>query len=180
MAFTAFRTWVASEVLTAALLNTQVRDNGLILKTSINDDGTLASLQSGRLTSNQTWTTDTTLADITGLSFTIAASEVWAFISLIHLVSPGAADIKFDVTAPSGASGRHGLISARNEIGDGSATIGTIVNVSTVDSTDLLHVHGGTIVNSTNAGTVQVQAAQNNSSGTTTIYANSSVIAVRL
>ena len=41
MAFTAFRTWAAGAVLTAAQLNEQLRDNGLILKTSLSDLGML-------------------------------------------------------------------------------------------------------------------------------------------
>lgn len=41
MAWTAPRTWVAGEFVTAAIMNSAVRDNLNILKTSINDDGTL-------------------------------------------------------------------------------------------------------------------------------------------
>ena len=41
MAWTAPRTWVAGEVLTAALLNTHVRDNENVLKASIDDLGHL-------------------------------------------------------------------------------------------------------------------------------------------
>ena len=41
MAFTSFRTWVAGDVLTAAQLNEQVKNNGLILKTSLSDLGML-------------------------------------------------------------------------------------------------------------------------------------------
>lgn len=41
MSWTSPRTWVAGEILTAALLNTHVRDNELILKTSIASDGAL-------------------------------------------------------------------------------------------------------------------------------------------
>tara|TARA_R110000824_G_scaffold8899_2_gene40378 strand:- start:575 stop:1723 length:1149 start_codon:yes stop_codon:yes gene_type:complete len=39
MAWTAPRTWVAGELVTAALLNTHIRDNQTILKTAINDSG---------------------------------------------------------------------------------------------------------------------------------------------
>lgn len=41
MAWTTPRTWVAGEIVTAAQLNTHVRDDLNILKSSINDDGTL-------------------------------------------------------------------------------------------------------------------------------------------
>jgi len=180
MAFTAYRTWVDGETPSETLFNQQIRDNGLIIKTSINDDGTLSVLQTGRMTSDKTYTTDTTLADLTGLSFAIAASEVWMFFAAIHFVSPTAADIKFDSTLPSGAAGRHGLLGARNEITHGSRTLGTVVDVSTIDSTDMFAIYTGTVVNSTTAGTVQVQAAQNSSSGTTTVYTNSGITAIQI
>ncbi len=35
------RTWVPGELVTATMMNTHVRDNLNLLKTSINDDGTL-------------------------------------------------------------------------------------------------------------------------------------------
>ncbi len=41
MAWTTPRTWVAGEVLTAALMNTHVRDNENVVKVSIRDDGHL-------------------------------------------------------------------------------------------------------------------------------------------
>lgn len=41
MAWTAPRTWVSGELVTAALMNSALRDNLLILKTSIADDGSL-------------------------------------------------------------------------------------------------------------------------------------------
>jgi hypothetical protein len=43
VSFTAYATAVAGSILTAAFWNQQVRDNGNVLKTSIADDGTLAS-----------------------------------------------------------------------------------------------------------------------------------------
>lgn len=41
MAWTTPRSWVPGELVTALMLNTHIRDNLNILKTSINDDGTL-------------------------------------------------------------------------------------------------------------------------------------------
>ena len=179
MAWSAPKTYTSTETLTHTDLNTYQRDNQLILKTSINDDGSLADLQSSRVTSNYTNST-VTLTDVTGLSFTIGSSEVWEFRCALYVLSPAAGDIKLDVTVPSGASGRHGLLGARNEPNTGSAAIGTVVDASTVDSVDLLLVYTGTVVNSTTAGTVQVQAAQLANSGTTTIYANSSITATKI
>lgn len=43
MSFTTYATAIAGSILTAAFWNQQVRDNGNLIKTSIADDGTLAS-----------------------------------------------------------------------------------------------------------------------------------------
>ena len=51
MAWTAPRTWVASEVTTAALFNTHLRDNMLILGTAIGADGRLVALSASYLAS---------------------------------------------------------------------------------------------------------------------------------
>ena len=180
MAFTAFRTWVASEVITAALLNAQVRDNGLILKTSIADDGTLAGLLFGRVTSDVSATSTTTLADVTGLSFPIGVSEEWTFVCFVHIEGNTSADARFGVTVPSGAAGRYGLPIASGA-GVEDATIGTDIFQSLVTGADILAIIAGTVVNSTTGGTVQLQMAQGSSNGDpTVVYANSSIIAVKI
>lgn len=174
MAFTAFRTWVAGEVPTDALLNAQIRDNGLILKTSIADDGTLSALLASRTTSDFIKNANTTLGDVTGLSFAIGASEVWAFLAAAYYISNASADLKYNLTVPSGASGRYGVSQGTQ------VTIGTTIVLGT-DGTDDSHVFVGTVVNSTTAGTVQLQAAQNSShASNTTIYTNSSMLAVKI
>ena len=50
MAWTAPRTWVAGELVTAALFNTHLRDNLLILKTDTNDSGQLQFTDATELT----------------------------------------------------------------------------------------------------------------------------------
>jgi len=47
VSFTTFRTWVPLEVVTAAMLNEQIRDNGNVLKTYIDDDGSHRTLLQG-------------------------------------------------------------------------------------------------------------------------------------
>ncbi len=175
MTFTAFRTWVAGEVPTAALLNAQVRDNGLILKTSIADDGTLAGILFSRTTSDFIKNANTTLGDVSGLSFPIAASEVWLFYVGLSLDSSVTADIKLGLTAPSGATGRWG-----NTLNAVSASIASNLTAATI-GTDELYIITGLVVNSTNAGTVQLQAAQNTSDATnTTIFTHSHILAVKV
>jgi len=43
MAWTAPRTWVSGELVTSTQLNEQLRDNLLLLKTNIADDGTISA-----------------------------------------------------------------------------------------------------------------------------------------
>ena len=170
MAVTA-RTWTSGEVVTAAMMNT-LRDD---INTVDTGPGFIAT---GRVTSTHTNAT-TTLSDVTGISFAIAASEIWAFVAFIHTNAPAAADIKFDCTVPSGATGRLGTHGGTVEVPPGSATIGTTVAVSTSGAQIMVTV-AGTIVNSTNAGTVQLQSAQVVASGTNSILINSWFVAVRL
>lgn len=178
MAWTTPKTW-ATEVLTSSGMNTYMRDNQNILKTSINDDGTLAVLQSGVVSSNWTLTTSTTLTDVTGLAFDIAASEDWLFAVIFHGNSPAAADWKFQVTVPTGATGRFGVFGRVSEVAIADAAIGTAIDLQGLGS-DMSFIMQGRVLNSTTAGTVQIQAAQNTSSGTTTIYAGTGIIAVRI
>ena len=42
MVWTTPRTWVAAETVSASIMNTHVRDNLNLLKTSVNDDGTIS------------------------------------------------------------------------------------------------------------------------------------------
>jgi len=50
MAWTTPRTWVSGELVTAALMNSAVRDNELILKTAINDSGQIEFTDATELT----------------------------------------------------------------------------------------------------------------------------------
>ena len=145
---------------------------------SHNDDGSLSHVYHDYLVSNFTKTSDTTFADVGELGFSIGASEIWSFYIGISLVSPTAADVKFNVTVPAGASGRVSALNRANAITTGSAAIGTTIDLQTFDTEDLAVGIWGTVQNSTTAGTVQLQAAQNTSNATAlTIYANSFIVA---
>ena len=170
MAVTA-RTWTSGEVVTAAMMNT-LRDDINTLDTGP------GFILMARLASNHANTT-TTLTDVGELNFAIGASEQWAFMCALHHLCPAAADLKLGLTYPSGATGRYGLHGADAEITQGSALIGTDVALA-CGGKQVMSTVAGTIVNSTTAGTVQIQAAQNAASGTNTIYANSWIVAIRL
>jgi hypothetical protein len=71
MAWTAPKTWSASEVATAALFNAHIRDNFTVLKTSINDSGKITALST-------TYVADLSGTLLTGLVNPVAANEFTA------------------------------------------------------------------------------------------------------
>jgi hypothetical protein len=75
MAWTAPRTWVALETVTAALMNTHVRDNLLLLKTKVDDDGSLNTQMFGVGFSVGGANTSTTETDpLPGFTFSLPAN----------------------------------------------------------------------------------------------------------
>ena len=125
----------------------------------------------------------TTLVNITGLAFAIAANEIWTFEITIWYSSNATANIKFAVTTPTGSTVRYTLIatvidgaalypqvnataSGTTGIADGAAAFAKIV---------------GIVVNGATAGNVQAQFAQNTANvSDTTVLANSHLVAKRL
>lgn len=130
--------------------------------------------------SSQTFTQEsTTLQDITDLVFAVGASETWIFEFFVSFQSGTTPDIKFSVIAPSGATIRWGMAHFK------STTVSTpVYSVLTTGEDDIQALTGiegthimGTIVNSTTAGDLQLQGAQNTSDASnTTIHANSWVM----
>jgi hypothetical protein len=173
MAWTTPRTWNPGETVTASLMNTHVRDQLNVLKTSINNDGTiatsafLAQLGLGKLifarsTSDFTKNNSTTLGDVTGLVFAIGASETWAFEFVLAGISPTAADWKFAVTFPSSPTAvRYGVDGSNPAFGaDGATgTAGGVIQRESIGFEEGLCVRG-LVRNGANAGNVQLQMAQ--------------------
>jgi len=71
MAWTTPRTWVTQELVTVANLNEQIRDNMLLLKTSIDASGKLTALSA-------TYVADLSGSNLTGIARTAAASTYTA------------------------------------------------------------------------------------------------------
>jgi hypothetical protein len=179
--WTATKTW-SSEILTDSGLNQYIGTSGNldVLKSSIADDGTLAGILFSRTTADFVKNANTTLADVTGLSFAIGSNDVWLFWVGASGISNTIADWKVGLTFPSGASGRWSALTGGSGGNQKSDVIANSLNCIGVGSDEPL-IMFGTVVNSSTAGTVQVQAAQNTShASNTTIYTNSHILAIKV
>ena len=155
----------------------------------------------------QVFTTNTTLADVTGakgstFSFSIGANEVWEVEYWIPLAFGGTGGAKFQITGPAAPTAVTigGWYGGGDPAAGGQAVVGTITNVSAFSSdvnarnsepavsgiqTYANNVQSfirivATIANGANAGTVTLQAAQNSSNSTTTLGVGSKMRATRM
>jgi hypothetical protein len=168
MPWTTPKTWSAGETLTAANFNTHIRDN-------LNAIGpTIARARTTADVSNAT----TTLANLTGISFAIGASEIWVMElhGFVNIDATG--DYKSNWSVPSGATGHHWTNAAT--LGGARDALTTSIVVGATGSGDYPLDEYATVVNSTTAGTVQFQFALNSASGSTTWRANAHMIAHRI
>lgn len=142
------------------------------------------------VTTDQTWTSDTTLANVTSLTQSIGASETWMVDVWLSVSGGGTGDIKVTVTAPTSATSEL-IVTGVATAGSNAPTFAGIINTPGTDviATGLQASGGarnglwirGLVFNSTNAGSIAVQAAQNTSDGTATrVRKGSFMIARRL
>lgn len=130
--------------------------------------------------SDQAITNDATVNDDNDLSFPIAASESWAFTIFLYVESGTTPDFKYAFTVPAGAVITHGYNASQDEVA--TITVGTgevQVACGASPSVDFILIKG-TVINSTNAGTVQFRWSQATSNGTsTTVKKGSSLEATK-
>ena len=131
-------------------------------------------------TGNQSVTSSTTLVDCTDLSFSIAANEAWVG-TLLPIVAAGLGGMKWAFTAPAGCT-----VTVRAQGGGSFAT--SIIDGNGLTGNGAANLHSTAsryeltviITNSSTAGTVHFQFAQNASNGTaTTVSKNSTMIVTR-
>lgn len=113
------------------------------------------------------------------LTFAINANETWTFRFYVQATSPTAADIKFSVSAPTGATCSYGAGDYDNasSISDLACDASTGI-IATSNGPEIYEVTG-TVFNGANAGNVTLNWAQNATSGTTTVHDGSYVLAMR-
>lgn len=124
--------------------------------------------------------TGTTLQDDNDLFFPIGASEKWVAEGMIFVTTPAAADFKMAFTIPTGATMQWAAIF---QVGTTSQDVlqGTVSG--TADSTLIVLSSAPaylvvSVINSTTAGNVKMQFAQNTAdAGNTTVLAGSFLVA---
>jgi len=177
MAYTTPDTAVTGVVAPASIWNSGVRDNLLAMMHPIN-----------RKTSDQSKTSDITLADCTSMTFPLLANEVWLFQFNVIYEAGTTGDIKFGFTFP--ASGRIDATSfwlgasdtAQMAGWSGTTTPSSAFNFAGQGAgTRLFLPISGIFTNSTNAGNLQLQFAQATSNATSsTVFTNSTVWGARV
>lgn len=173
------RTWVADEVVTAALLNTEVRDKFLAnpadLATAAGQ--TVYSTASGAIamvagakykTADENVNNSTTLQNDDHLVFPVAANEVWAFSAFLYFtIASGDPGFKWTFTVPASCTGWYQSVDGNANVGSGAvAAASNVAIASTLTKaytglTSFLVTLKGVVINSSTAGSVQFQWAQN-------------------
>lgn len=120
-----------------------------------------------------------TLQDDDDLSFYILANETWSFRFVLPTQSSGVPDVKFAVTAPTGASCDYTVLDVEQAVSNSVVTTcGTGSSLNVAPGTNVLEVTG-TVTNGSTAGQVRLQWAQNVADASdTTVYTGAYVHAL--
>lgn len=134
---------------------------------------------------DQTVTTSTVFVNDADLAFPIGASETWIVVAGLMFDAPVAADAKLTFTLPAGASsfwfGGPRFDTSLVPVFNAAATAISSVSTGTMGAgTWAGGVYMTSVVNSTTPGTVQLQWAQQASSGSTILKAGSFLLAFKL
>lgn len=145
-----------------------------------------ATVKSVRKSSDQTVTSSTTLVNDSQLKFAVAANETYIFQAWLYTyAADGTPDIKVTFTGPSGST----VLWSSSQVIFNAGGSTTLTVVSSGGTTADLLVDAnfraiqlyGTILNSSTAGDVQLQWAQNTSSANgTSVKAGSSIFGIKV
>jgi hypothetical protein len=163
MAWVSPRTWTTGEIVTAAQLNEQLRDN-------LNAIGAHARLYK---TANQLFT-GTTFANDTHLAFPIGANEVWLVDLWLKYIVLAANDLKLRWSMPSGYS-TDSFWGGMFETTSGILTsdhheVSTDLPINVSSASPMIGRFAGVLINGSTAGTAQLQVAELAGSSGVTLY----------
>jgi hypothetical protein len=131
---------------------------------------------------DETVTTSNTLQNDNELLFPIGANETWKGFINTMVTANASGGYKFDMTAPSGATGSmmtKSSVANYNHASVGIGTGGGSTTGATVNNTNAIHYF--TVTSSSTTGNVQFRWSQNASFGTgTTVAAGSLLMATRI
>ncbi len=150
MAWTAPRTWVTGEQVTAALMNTHVKDNLLAI------GGTFVYKASDESVNNSN-----TVQDDDDLKFTVGTNELWIFQVYVHVTDTTTANIKLTFTGPASSTAvwsRHPGFGITDTFAPSVPRALTTELSSEAD--DRIHYLLGSIDTAGTSGTLQFQWAQ--------------------
>lgn len=127
----------------------------------------------------------TTMADVTGLSFAVAANEIWAFEFNLTLTG-NTNGLKFDLTGPTSPTSLMATFFG-NTTGITAVSTDNVTAFSTATTTvfastavvNVLRIYG-TLANGSTAGTVQLRAGTLSGTNSSTVRLNSHLVAHRI
>jgi hypothetical protein len=135
-----------------------------------------AGVTAGALATDVT-TTSTTLANVSGLSSTLAINTTYAFRGLIHYTAATTTDYKFAFTCPAGATLRVSWLyrntSASIVLGETTASGGSLDADGLGTTTPGVIAFWGSVIMSSTACNLQFQHALRTSTGTNTTLTKS-------
>lgn len=149
------------------------------LNTYLRDNLNYLYLVTARQTADVTKNANTTLADLTGLSFAVLSGEVWVFAAFSFTTGSVTAGLKYTVTAPGSTTGRFGVAGSGAPLSAGSTTtFGGTIDCAGSAATNA--VITGYLTAGGN-GTIQIQGAQSTSTASDTVFlTNSFLYALRV
>jgi len=130
-------------------------------------------------------TTVVTAANVTDMSFAIAASETWSVEWNLQNGCSGIGGVKWAITVPAGATFRGVADGMSTGITARTSAVMTVSGTLTIAFNAVASTAGFTritavIANGVTAGTVALQFASTTAAQTSTVYANSSQVARRI
>lgn len=158
MTWTAPKTWATAEVVTAAMLNTHVRDNLLAI----------GEHEYARSTANVDTASDASVNDDTELFVPLAINGVYLWNAVVPFSSPTTALLRWTWTVPAGATGEWNSVSLGHNYDSTQRAYAFEETTATVNASTKNLFMSGIVVMSSTAGNLLLRWAQSVSNATAT------------